>query len=206
MSDRKCPYESASNYKVGKIKTGIDAKEWIVTKDKNGVIKWVRHHSIDGGKKLFNAAKFFGRHTKKSKNSWYNALPTSIQKQIDVVRSTYKSLNEIGIRVFEYILHLSEEGIYFIDEPWAFYHEKYPRDDTPVIMPIIKVDSNETLDISNGSLIRCHHSDIKKEVKKKFISFIKEFNNSNDTVQIEWDFKVSHTINFKLIGVYGFSN
>lgn len=41
---RKSPTESATKYKIGTIKKGNDNNKWIISKNKNGVKRWIRHY------------------------------------------------------------------------------------------------------------------------------------------------------------------
>ena len=41
-SKRKCPRVSATNYKVGTVRKGIDGKKWIVKLLKNKIKRWVK--------------------------------------------------------------------------------------------------------------------------------------------------------------------
>lgn len=77
-------------------------------------------------------------------------------------------------------------------------NQKYPNDNTPLILTIMYINSKGELELREKNIIKCQHSNIDKQTEEKFMNLIKEFNNMYQTVQIEWDGNSLNTINFIL--------
>jgi len=150
-------------------------------------------------KKMYTAKDFYPDKFTTSKIKWYKSAPPQIKEGIDLMRNTYNELKKLGILVFEYILHLSTNGYYIINEPWDIFYKKYPYYNGPFLIVVIKVNELDMVDFNDekGELsISAQHSDIKFQPKKNFLKFMEEFNQKNNNITIKWDGSNKHVISF----------
>lgn len=190
---RKGPEKSATLYKIGTVKTGNDGNKWIVKASKNQIHKWILYKKTtrsnsSTGKKQYTASMLFAEKKNKS-NNWYKKLNKENKFFIDTLRKSYKDFKSLGVIVYEYILHESVNNIFFIDEPWDAFVEKYPdwtNNTKSYVIPVIKIDRNNELYLTNNA-IGFQHVNIKYNIKKNVLEYIRKFNSINRNIQIKWN-------------------
>lgn len=205
MSERKSPEESANLFDIGKVKKGLDGNKWQVVKNKNGIKRWIRCDKSETKKKTSN---FFGKKYNKSKSEWYRGLPQMLKNSIDSMRSSYGELEKLGFRVFEYILHINTDGIYFIDELWEAFNKRYPNafnEKHPYLISIIKIDANNAIDLGENISICLQHLNVKHAYKKQIIEYIKKFNDFHSDIQMSWNGNNKHVISYEFKNIIRYS-
>ena len=119
-------------------------------------------------------------------------LTSNQQKSVNKIRDSYDNIQkETGIIVIEVILPLSFSNIYWIDYVWKYTKSLYPDmmlDDKAYMMIVYKINENLELDKD----ICAQHKGILRTYKKKFLEYIKKFNNCT------WSGKTNDKICFDL--------